>query len=127
MNFFWRIASIFCIAGYASPQEPPSKSRDLKYEENRPAAPSATIPRGYALVVGVAKYKNLPAKDRPNGLSDGHFGRGSRLAGPGETEGSVDRLLPQRRDCPGCRGAKAEQEPARSLQLDVFAHGEPGP
>lgn len=62
MNFVWRIASIFCIAGYASPQAPPSKSRDLKYEENRPAAPSATIPRGYALVVGVAKYKNLPAK-----------------------------------------------------------------
>ena len=38
-----------------------SKSRDLKYEEDGPAVTSATIPRGYALIVGIAGYKNLPA------------------------------------------------------------------
>ena len=68
MNFVWRIASIFCIAGYASPQAPPSKSRDLKYEENRPAAPSATIPRGYALVVGVGEVQ-VPQPVRCNALN----------------------------------------------------------
>ena len=58
MSFAWRITSIFAIALTAFGQ---SKSRDLKYEENRPAVTSATIPRGYALIVGVAGYKNLPA------------------------------------------------------------------
>lgn len=39
------------------------QSRDLKYEEaNVPKLPAVTIPRSYALVVGIAKYKNLPAK-----------------------------------------------------------------
>ena len=64
MNFAWRIASFFlvaltCAAQSKSAQQ--SKSRDLKYEEDRPAVTSATIPRGYALIVGVAGYKNLPA------------------------------------------------------------------
>src|SRR6202163_901341 len=58
MNFAWRIASFFVIAGAAFGQ---SKSRDLKYEEDRPAVTPTTIPRGYALIVGVAGYKNLPA------------------------------------------------------------------
>ena len=58
MSFAWRTASCFAIALTAFGQ---SKSRDLKYEENRPAVTSATIPRGYALIVGVAGYKNLPA------------------------------------------------------------------
>src|SRR6266550_7013699 len=58
MSFAWRIASIFAIALTAFGQ---TKSRDLKYEENRPAVTPATIPRGYALIVGVAGYKNLPA------------------------------------------------------------------
>ena len=84
MNFAWLIASLaqtqnkvrathrqggtgfslwvllLCAIVYAQP--PQQKSRDLKYEEDRPAAASVTIPRGYALVVGIAKYKNLPAK-----------------------------------------------------------------
>ncbi len=38
------------------------KPRDLKYEEDRPTQPPVTIPRGYALIVGIAKYKNLPPK-----------------------------------------------------------------
>lgn len=42
-----------------------NKGRDLKYEDNTPAAPSATaIPRGYALIVGIANYKNLPAQSQ---------------------------------------------------------------
>src|ERR1700686_3946123 len=49
---------LFCAV--AAPQQ--QKSRDLKYEEDRPAQAPVTIPRGYALVVGIAKYKNLPAK-----------------------------------------------------------------
>jgi len=58
MKFAWRIASFFALTLAISAQ---SKSRDLRYEEDRPAVTSATIPRGYALIVGVAGYKNLPA------------------------------------------------------------------
>src|SRR5580698_5101412 len=57
MNFAWLIASIALLL-----QPPQQKSRDLKYEEDRPAQAPVTIPRGYALVVGIATYKNLPAK-----------------------------------------------------------------
>src|SRR5580700_12281180 len=57
MNFAWLIASLALFA-----QPPQQKSRDLKYEEDRPAQAPVTIPRGYALVVGIATYKNLPAK-----------------------------------------------------------------
>ena len=49
-----------CVA--AVPQQ--QKSRDLKYEEDRPAQAPVTVPRGYALMVGIAKYKNLPAKSQ---------------------------------------------------------------
>lgn len=59
MNFAWLIASAALLAQQPQPQQ---KSRDLKYEEDRPAAPPVEIPRGYALVIGIAKYKNLPAK-----------------------------------------------------------------
>src|SRR5580692_11439017 len=80
MNFAWLIAntqtkvyarqggtglSLCAVLFYASmcaAQAPQQKSRDLKYEEDRPAQAPVTIPRGYALVVGIAKYKNLPAK-----------------------------------------------------------------
>jgi tetratricopeptide (TPR) repeat protein len=73
MNSVWRIASLTCLAACAvaqqkaaqpAPQTPPqSKSRDLKYEENNTApAPSVAVPRGYALIIGIANYKNLPAK-----------------------------------------------------------------
>jgi tetratricopeptide (TPR) repeat protein len=50
----------------SAPQPPPqTKQRDLKYEDNAPAAAAPTaIPRGYALIVGVASYKNLPAKSQ---------------------------------------------------------------
>jgi hypothetical protein len=58
MSFAWRIAS-FLVVGLAALGQ--TKSRDLKYEENRPAVSPTTIPRGYALIVGVAGYKNLPA------------------------------------------------------------------
>jgi len=48
---------------------PPKQERDLKYEggapEAKPTVPVAvTIPRSYALVVGIATYKNLQAKDQ---------------------------------------------------------------
>jgi len=41
------------------------KERDLKYEKDKPAAAAkseVSIPRSYALIVGVANYKNLPEK-----------------------------------------------------------------
>jgi tetratricopeptide (TPR) repeat protein len=45
----------------------PPKKRDLKYEKDEPVevntgGKQVTIPRGYALVVGVAKYPKLPAE-----------------------------------------------------------------
>lgn len=39
-------------------------SRDVKYEETSPPNAQAVIPRGYALIVGIAHYKNLPAKSQ---------------------------------------------------------------
>src|SRR5581483_8435604 len=44
-------------------QQPP-RQRDLKYEKDEPAVtkPRVSIPRGYALVVGISNYKNLPSK-----------------------------------------------------------------
>src|SRR5450755_3741118 len=62
MNFAWLIASLALVWQSSSQQPPAQKSRDLKYEEDRPKAAPVTIPRGYALVIGIAKYKNLPAK-----------------------------------------------------------------
>lgn len=63
MSFVWRISSAFCLLSVllAQPQQQP-RARDLKYEEDKPAAPPVAIPRSYALVVGISNYKNLPAK-----------------------------------------------------------------
>src|SRR5690348_18508233 len=69
MNSVWRIASLICLAACAVAQQkgaqapPQGKSRDLKYEENNTApAPTVAVPRGYALIVGIASYKNLASK-----------------------------------------------------------------
>ena len=69
MNSVWRIASLVCFASCvlaqqkSAPAPAQSKSRDLKYEENNTApAPTVAVPRGYALIVGIASYKNLPSK-----------------------------------------------------------------
>src|SRR6476620_8857645 len=47
---------------YAQGQK--AKERDLKLERDEPALPAApvkpTIPRSYALVVGISKYEKLP-------------------------------------------------------------------
>jgi tetratricopeptide (TPR) repeat protein len=72
MNSVWRIASLLAIAACATaqqaqqqPKQDQKKSRDLKYEENNTApAPSVAVPRGYALIVGIANYKNLPSKSQ---------------------------------------------------------------
>jgi len=66
MNFACRIGSFLGVALIAAGQATSTqgKSRDLTYEENRPPAASVNIPRGYALIVGVASYKNLPAKSQ---------------------------------------------------------------
>jgi tetratricopeptide (TPR) repeat protein len=69
MNCAFRITSFFAIAAFASfaevavAQSAP-KQRDLKYEENTPANASVAVPRGYALIVGISNYKNLPAKSQ---------------------------------------------------------------
>jgi tetratricopeptide (TPR) repeat protein len=54
-----------------SQTQPPKQQRDLKYETGEaPAKPTASsaaqvsIPRSYALVVGIANYLNLSAKDQ---------------------------------------------------------------
>jgi tetratricopeptide (TPR) repeat protein len=71
MNFAWLIISALALQQPAQTprevsalalQQPAPKTRDLKYEEDRPTQPPVTVPRGYALVVGIANYKNLPAK-----------------------------------------------------------------
>lgn len=68
MNYVWRttsaIISILLLALVALAQDKQGKqdgkARDLKYEEDRPAEPKVAIPRGYALIIGVSQYKNLP-------------------------------------------------------------------
>ncbi|MEQ1885335.1 MAG: caspase family protein [Bryobacteraceae bacterium] len=49
--------------GQRPPQQPSSQqSRDLRYEENNVEPPKpVAVPRGYALIVGIGSYKNLPA------------------------------------------------------------------
>ena len=68
MNSVWRIASLLSLAVCMLAQQPKQdqkKGRDLKYEENNTApAPSVAVPRGYALIVGIANYKNLPSKSQ---------------------------------------------------------------
>lgn len=62
MNFIWRTsrAAAFLVAALASAQQ----ERDLKIERDAPAglAPaSVSIPRSYAVVIGVGKYRRLAA------------------------------------------------------------------
>ena len=46
----------------AAPRKPQApQGRDLVLAPNKPAAPRQGVPRGYALIVGVAQYKNLDA------------------------------------------------------------------
>ena len=61
------LACSFSLLGFA--QQKPQSERDLKIEkdappvtENKSASPQ--IPRSYALVIGVAKYKNLAAQQQ---------------------------------------------------------------
>lgn len=66
MNCAFRIAS-FVLAVALTPAwgfAQKANSRDLKYEENPPANASVAVPRGYALIVGIANYKNLPEKSQ---------------------------------------------------------------
>ena len=65
-----RIFALLILAAAAlaqTPAQPPKQQRDLKFESEvtRPpeadaAAKPVTIPRSYALVIGVANYANLP-------------------------------------------------------------------
>ncbi|MDP8989250.1 MAG: caspase family protein [Acidobacteriota bacterium] len=71
MNSVWRIVSLIAVVAWATaqpaqqPKQDQKKGRDLKYEENNTApAPAVAVPRGYALIVGIANYKNLPAKSQ---------------------------------------------------------------
>jgi tetratricopeptide (TPR) repeat protein len=57
---------LFLLALLGAAQTPPpaqKKGRDLKYEDppavNPPGLPSVSIPRSYALVIGIANYQNL--------------------------------------------------------------------
>src|SRR5579885_416011 len=59
------LAACFSLLAPLWAQQPPQTQRDLKLEKElpEPAAPApVSIPRSYALVVGIAKYANLPAK-----------------------------------------------------------------
>jgi len=58
------ICILLASAALAAQARPPAqeKPRDLVLEtDSKPKLPAGTIPRGYALVVGVAEYKNLDA------------------------------------------------------------------
>ncbi|MBA3973122.1 MAG: hypothetical protein C0504_02755 [Candidatus Solibacter sp.] len=48
------------------PVSPQKQQRDLRYEDEKPPEPARTevitIPRSYALIIGVAQYQNLPAE-----------------------------------------------------------------
>lgn len=57
---------VLVCAAVGAQQQPPGRQRDLKYEKDEPVtvktpAGEVSIPRSYALVVGVAQYKSLPA------------------------------------------------------------------
>ena len=64
----WLLAAAALVWAQPAGQKP--RQRDLKYESGtEPAKPAASlspvvIPRSYALVVGVANYQNLEAKDQ---------------------------------------------------------------
>ncbi len=64
------LATAGLLAAQATPEKKTQQQRDLKYESGTEAktkteAPAAvSIPRSYALVVGIANYKNLSAKDQ---------------------------------------------------------------
>jgi len=61
------LAAASALLSAQAPAQPPQRQqRDLRYEDERPTAPakpaSATIPRSYALIIGVAQYQKLPAE-----------------------------------------------------------------
>ncbi len=67
-TLFWLLAAATLACAQAPPPKP--QQRDLKYETGaEPSKPAAAaskvaIPRSYALVVGIANYQNLDAKDQ---------------------------------------------------------------
>lgn len=69
-----RLLAFLVLATFAAaqpPAQPPKQQRDLKFESEveRPPESEAqpvTIPRSYALIVGVAKYANLPESAQLN-------------------------------------------------------------
>jgi tetratricopeptide (TPR) repeat protein len=55
----------FAVLTAQQPPEPPKQARDLRVEKKAPAAAvpaQVSIPRSYALVVGIGAYKNLSAE-----------------------------------------------------------------
>src|SRR5437879_10555857 len=63
---FLTLLGLFLLGvGFSAQQPAPVRQRDLKYEKDEPVVVKTptgevSIPRSYALVVGVAHYKNLP-------------------------------------------------------------------
>lgn len=59
-------ASVILGAQAPGQKQPPGQKRDLKYEVDetidQPASGKVTVPRSYALVIGVSDYKNLGSK-----------------------------------------------------------------
>lgn len=47
-------------SAFAQTQEPPKRTRDLKYDNEAQQPPAVTVPRSYALVVGISHYRSLP-------------------------------------------------------------------
>ena len=58
-----RLLLLFVSAlAWAQTPTPPDKGRDLKLDKGADVKPVAvTVPRSYALVIGISQYKNLPA------------------------------------------------------------------
>jgi tetratricopeptide (TPR) repeat protein len=67
MSYKW-IGLLLALAGAAWSQQPaPKQQRDLRLEKEQPGAGSGqisgvSIPRSYALVVGISGYENLPQR-----------------------------------------------------------------
>ncbi|HZO51098.1 MAG TPA: hypothetical protein VFB63_00200, partial [Bryobacteraceae bacterium] len=58
------IAMVLAAALGAQQKKSAPQKRDLYTEEAKPPAPRPSIPRSYALVIGISNYQNLKAEQQ---------------------------------------------------------------
>ncbi|MFN0171792.1 MAG: caspase family protein [Bryobacteraceae bacterium] len=97
------------LSGAVLAQTPPKQQRDIRFEAEpgKPVALETRIPRSYALVIGIARYQNLPAgaqlqyseRDAEDmyltllSREAGNFQHVRRLIGPQATLANIRREL----------------------------------